>query len=85
MNRLLSKEMSNIYLEVTIEEKNRRSQNFDFLDLENLSPCQFWPAPVHKDIIELQNLLLQLKRRRSGSKTVCGFYILFISKGILTF
>ena len=29
MNRLLSKEVSNIYLKVTAE-KNRRSQNFDF-------------------------------------------------------
>ena len=44
--------MSNIYLKVTIEEKNRRSQNFDFLGLKNLSPCQFWGAPTHADIIE---------------------------------
>ena len=35
INRLLSKGMSNIYLKVTIE-KNRRSQNFDFLGLKNL-------------------------------------------------
>ena len=49
---LLSKGMSNIYLKVTIEEKNRHSQNFDFLDLKNLSPGQFWGDPTHKDIIE---------------------------------
>ena len=40
--------MSNIYLKVTIT----RSQNFDFLGLENLSPGQFWGAPAHADIIE---------------------------------
>ena len=32
LSRLLSKEMSNIYLKVTIE----RSQNFNFLGLKNL-------------------------------------------------
>ena len=44
--------MSNIYLKVTNEEKNWRSQNFDFLGLKNLSPGQFWGAPTHEDIIE---------------------------------
>ena len=43
MNRLLSKGVSNI----------TRSQNFDFLGFENLSPGQFWGAPAHADIIEL--------------------------------
>ena len=52
INRLLSKEMSNICLKVTIEKKKRGSQNFDFLGLKNLSPCQFWGAPTHEDIIE---------------------------------
>ena len=33
INKLISKEMSNIYLKVTIE-KNSRSQNFDFLSLD---------------------------------------------------
>ena len=40
MNRLLSEGMPNIYLKVTIG-KNWRSENFDFLNLENLSPGQF--------------------------------------------
>ena len=40
INRLLSKGMTNIYLKVTIK-KNWRSQNFDFLSLENLSQGQF--------------------------------------------
>ena len=30
INRLLSKEMSIIYLKVTIKEKNLHSRNFDF-------------------------------------------------------
>ena len=51
INRLLSKGMSNIYFKVTIE-KNCRSQNFDFLNLKNLSPGQFWGAASHEDLIE---------------------------------
>ena len=85
INRLLSKEVSNIYLKVTIEEKNRRSQNFSFPGLKNLSPCQFWGAPTHADIIGFYNFLLQLKNKRPGSKTVCDFSIIFILKGIMTF
>ena len=52
VNGLLSKGMSKIYLKVTIEEKNGRSQNFNFLGLKNLSPSQFWGAPTHEDIIK---------------------------------
>ena len=52
INRLLSKGISSIYLKVTIEEKNWRSQNLDFLYLKNLSTCQFWGAPALEDIIE---------------------------------
>ena len=48
---MLSKGISNIYLKVTIE-KAWHIQNFDFLGLKNLWPCQFWEAPTHKDIIE---------------------------------
>ena len=65
INRLLSKGMSNIYLKVTIEEKNWRSQNFGFLVLKNFSPGQFWGAPTHED--------------------VCGFSVISILKGIMTF
>ena len=39
--------MLNIYLKVTIEEKN-----FDFLGLKNFSPGQFRGAPTHEDMIE---------------------------------
>ena len=42
-----------------------------------MSPGQFWGAPTQED------LLLQLKNQRSGSKTVCGFSIIVILKGIM--
>ena len=47
INWLLSKGMSNIYIEVTIEEKNKSCENFDFLALlpgqlpESLLPGQW--------------------------------------------
>ena len=41
INRLISKAMSEIYLKVTIEKKNWRSQNFSSLYLKDLSPGQF--------------------------------------------
>ena len=85
INRLLSKGMSNIYLKVTIEEKNGHFQNFDFLGLKNLSPGQFWGVQIDKDIIEFQKFFLQLKNQRSGSKTVYSFSIILILKGIMTF
>ena len=84
MNRLLGKGMWNIYLEVT-NEKDWRSQNFDFPSLKNLSSCQFWGDPTHEDIIEFYNFLLQLKNQRSGSKTVCGFSIILNLKEVITF
>ena len=40
INRLLSKEMSNIYLKVATEKK-RHTQNFDFVSLKRLSPGHF--------------------------------------------
>ena len=78
INRLLSKEMWNMYLKVTIEEKNWRSQNFGFPGLINESPCQFWQAPTHEDIIEFKNLELQLKNHKSGIKTVFVFSIIIL-------
>ena len=51
INRLLSKGMSNICLKVPFE-KNWRSQTFDFLILENLTPGRFWGAPTHADVID---------------------------------
>ena len=42
-------------------------------------------ALTHADIIEFSNFLLQLKNQRFGSKTVCGFSITLVLKGIMTF
>ena len=44
--------MSNIYLKVSIAEKNGRPQNFDFLGLKDLSAGMFWGAPTLEEIIE---------------------------------
>ena len=49
INSLLSK---GINLKVTFEEKDWRSQNFDFLGLKYMLPGQFWGTPTHKDIVE---------------------------------
>ena len=51
INRVINKGMPNIYLKITIR-KNRRSQNFDFQSLKNLSPGQFLGAPTHADMVE---------------------------------
>ena len=80
INRLLSKGMSNIYLNITIEKK-WCTQNFNFLSLKSSSPG-FQGAPTHADIIEFSNLL-QLKNQRLGNKAVCGFSNIFSLKGIM--
>ena len=85
INRSLNKGMSNIYLKDTIEGKNWPSQNVDFLGFKNLSPGQSSGAPTHEDIIEFKNFLLQLKHQKIGGKTMCGFSVILILKGILTF
>ena len=84
INRLIIKGMSNIYLKITTEKK-WRSQNFDFLSFKNLTPGQILGSFNIADIIEFKNLLLQLKNQRFGSKTLYGFYIILILKGIMTF
>ena len=73
--------MSNIYL--IFIEKIWCSQIFNFVSLKNLSPGQFWRAQTQEDI-EFQNLLLQLKNQRHGSKTMCGFSITLILNEIMT-
>ena len=44
--------MPNIYLKLNIEEKDLRSQIFNFLGLKNLSSGEFWGAPTHEGTIE---------------------------------
>ena len=73
MNRLLSKGMSNIYLKVTTETFSK----FRFSGFKKLIS--------RSDIIEFQNFLLQLKNQTSGSKIVCGFSIILVLKGTMTF
>ena len=63
--------MSNIYLKVTIE-KNWRSQNFDFQSLK-----KFVSMSVFGN--------LKIKNQRSESKSIYGFCIILILKGIVTF
>ena len=46
---------------------------------------QFLGSSTHADIIEFSNFLVQFKRQRSSIKTVCGFSIIFVLKGIMTF
>ena len=77
MNMLLSKGISNIYLKVTFEKK-WRTQNFDFRNLKVCLQVSFWGARTHAEIIEFLNFFA------SRSKTVCGFSIIFILKGIMT-
>ena len=76
--------MCNIYSKNTIEEK-WHSQNLDFLSLINSSSCQFLRNSTYADIIEFQNFLLQLKNQRSKNESVCGFSIILILKGKMTF
>ena len=45
----------------------------------------FWVAPTQADKTEFPKFSLQLKNHRSGSKTMSGFCIVFILKGILMF
>ena len=44
--------MPNIYLKLNIEEKDLRSQIFNFLGLKNLSSGELWGAPTHEDTTE---------------------------------
>ena len=48
INKLLSKEMSDIYLKVTIETFS----NLIFCVLKICHQVSFWGAPTHADIIE---------------------------------
>ena len=74
--------MSNIYLEVTIETFSKL--RFSGIK-KKLSSRQFWGAPTHADIIEFSNFLLQLINQTSRSKSVCGFSVVLILKGVMMF
>ena len=84
INMLLSKRMSNIYLKRTAE-KNWHSQNFDCLSLKNLSPIQFLGSSKSCRYHWILKLLVATWKSEPGSKTVCGFSIILILKGIVKF
>ena len=82
MNRLLSKEMSNIYLKVTIE-KNWRSLNLDFLSLKNLSPGQFRELQILHILLNFKTSCRSLKIKGLVAKLcvrVCFFLLLLFWK-----
>ena len=67
----MSKGMSNIYLKGNVDKKFRK--------------FSFSGAPFQAYITKFSNFLLQLKNQRSGSKTLCGFSIILILKGMTMF
>ena len=73
INRLISKGMSNIYLKVTFA-KNCRSRNFDFLIFKKV---------VSRSVFEELQLAQADICQALGAKTVCGFSITLIMKGIM--
>ena len=81
VNRLLSKEMSNIYLKVTIDKKLLLLKKLRFWKFKKFFSDQ---VVGELQLIEFSNLLLQLKNQGSESKTVCGFFISFTLKGVMT-
>ena len=84
INSFLGKGMLNIDLKVFIEKK-WHAQNFNFLSLKNLSLGQFLGSSNSCRYHWIFKLLVVTKNQRSGSKTVCGFSIIFILKGIMIF
>ena len=47
-----------------------------------MSPGRFWGAQTHANVMKF---LAQLKSQRSGSKIVCGFFIILTLKGARRF
>ena len=67
--------MSNIFSIVTIEEKNWRSQNNDFLGLKNLSPGNFGELPLTKISVNFKTFYCNLKIRDLGTKLIVAFLL----------
>ena len=76
--------MSNICLKVTLRK-------IDVPKLQFYKFLKFVPWSVFEELrltqvsLNFKTLCYDLKTRVFGSKTVCGFSIIFILKGILTF
>ena len=73
------KGISNIYLNVTME-KNRGSQNVDFLTLKNLAPGHFLGRSNSDRYLRVLKLLAATWY---VSETVDGFFIFLILKEIM--
>ena len=80
INSLLSKRMSNIHLNAAIEKFSK----LRFSGSEHVF-TRTSGAPSLADTIEFQNFLLQFKNQMSRSKTVRGFSMILLLKGITTF
>ena len=80
-DRLISKEMSNIYLKV---EKSLRSQNFDCLSLKNLSLGQFLESSNSCTHLILKLFVVTLISETWEQNCVWLFYYCIL-KGIMTF
>ena len=76
-NRLLSKRMSK---KVTVEKATY--SKLRFYKLKSSSSSQFLGSS--NSFRYHSFFLLQVKNQRSGSKTVCGFSIIFTLKGTMT-
>ena len=81
ISRLISKGMSNIYLNSSYWEK---LTNCDFWSLKYLSPGQFLASSISHRYYWTLIFLLQLKSQWSLSKCLCYFCIQF-SKELLCF
>ena len=77
--------MSNIYLKVTIVKK-WPTRNFDFKCLNSSSPGKFLESSNSRRCLWIFKLLVATQKSRVLKQNcVCGFSIIFILKGIMTF
>ena len=78
--------MSNVYLKVTIVKK-WPTQNFDFKCLKSSSPGKFLESSNSRRYWWIFKLLVATQKSRAlkQKNCVCGFSIIFILKGIITF
>ena len=81
INRLLSKDMSNIYIKVTkfMFSKLPFSKFKKFVSRSDFGELQLMQISLN-----FQIFLLPYKNKKYGSKTVCGISIILVSKGFIT-
>ena len=84
INRFLIKKLSKFFSKVTIE-KNWRSQNFDFLNLKNLSTVQFLGSSNSCWLLNFKNSCCNLKIRGLGAKRCVAFQLFSFWKELWSF